>query len=293
VARRHRHHHHHHEGRVRHVWKRWTGSELAEAPVVGDLFPSDNLYPSDLLFPGGATQIVVVDPWEFDLDRGRLTIGTETIGYSVPDPEADFPVFDLDTPLVGTYDVGEPVSFVTPLGIVRYAEVQETGQEEAVPAIVHHSLYDKLALGPRAEGAEELAVMERHGEDLVVVDVKGKAPNVDGQFIDAETVSGERSRGRDAGGAWPFCGRAVRSGFARGDGLENTTSTTPADLATVGPSVTLDVPSNAMVALFVRAEIKPNGASGQGLVYITEATDFPPGVSCRYFRGALLAPSYL
>lgn len=58
---------------------------------------------------------------------------------------------------------------------------------------------------------------------------------------------------------------------------QSTSSTTVTDLATVGPTVTLEVPANGLVALLAEVTLTPSGAS-TGFVYLQEPTDFSAGI---------------
>src|SRR5437870_2469617 len=54
---------------------------------------------------------------------------------------------------------------------------------------------------------------------------------------------------------------------------ETTTSTSATDLATPGPSLSVDVPPNAMVMIYIEVELKTS--SGTVAISLYEATDMP------------------
>lgn len=61
----------------------------------------------------------------------------------------------------------------------------------------------------------------------------------------------------------------TRRGTATVAASQNTTSTTFADMGTVGPEVTVNVPANGMVAVFVKCDCRANGG-GTANVHIDE-----------------------
>lgn len=72
----------------------------------------------------------------------------------------------------------------------------------------------------------------------------------------------------DTGTVWVEMERRPQRGYAEVLTGQSTTSTTPGDLATVGPSVTLDVPANGRVGLFAAVVI--GGAAVDGIVTLAE-----------------------
>lgn len=66
-------------------------------------------------------------------------------------------------------------------------------------------------------------------------------------------------------------------GYAAVATSQTTSSTSFADLATVGPQVTVNVPANGIVAVYAEATINP-GSGGAALVGLHEPTDQPSAI---------------
>ena len=54
---------------------------------------------------------------------------------------------------------------------------------------------------------------------------------------------------------------------------QSTSSASPTDLSTVGPSVTVDVPANGFVYVYAEATLNPASSGGAAIVSLYEATD--------------------
>lgn len=54
---------------------------------------------------------------------------------------------------------------------------------------------------------------------------------------------------------------------------ETTTSTTPTNLSTAGPSIDLVIPSNALVAFFVQATMNSDNAANTARVYLNDSVE--------------------
>lgn len=74
-------------------------------------------------------------------------------------------------------------------------------------------------------------------------------------------------------------GSTIRSDYAEVLTSQATGSAGPTDLATVGPTCAVTVPTNGFVAVYASAEINPTGGGENGTVYLVEATDIPAGVA--------------
>ena len=134
----------------------------------------DHLVGSVLLTQSGTT-LTVEDPDEFG-EAGTLQIGDETENYTVVDDE-----LILDSALSGTYAADDPV-LVYPPQTERNALVLEAGSDEEVEAVVPHNLHALLSSGTRDGG--ELVACEVVGDELQVVDVVARKPEIDGEFVD-------------------------------------------------------------------------------------------------------------
>ena len=139
----------------------------------------------------GATTIEVADPTDFD-DSGQLQIGSETPTYSAVDEDTG--VITLDAPLVSAYlaDDGVDVTLY-PAAYVRYATLvgaDDLEDEEGMKARVPLALYDKLPIGVRdlSAGEGETCQAAFFGDELVLTDITGELPLVDGSFIDPTTL---------------------------------------------------------------------------------------------------------
>lgn len=129
-------------------------------------------------------------------------------------------------------------------------------------------------------------------DDIIAVDSQGTLanrplstpgnPGKIGRYYKA-TDTGQLFR--DHGGGWD---EITLGGARRAHAVvateQATTSNAYANLATVGPSVTLDVPANALVLFVAQADIKFSPGAGGGLQFavmgIHEATDVAAPASC-------------
>lgn len=134
----------------------------------------------------GAGEITVADGEEFNPEGGQLQIGDEQHGYTV-----DGDTLTLDGTLADAYEEGEPV-LVHPPGAERWAWVREPGGEESLQVRVPHALWDRIPLGIREEAQGEEVECELTTDGVAVIaDVVGRAPVVDGSFIEPNTVEPE------------------------------------------------------------------------------------------------------
>lgn len=157
----------------------------------------------------GATEIELVDPDDFDEPADPAeepgAEPTELAGLLVdPDDEEttepitytavnyDTAVVSLAAPLAATWPAGTLVR-IDPDVDEREATVRlGEDPEDLLDAFIRHDLYDKLEEGIRAEGEGEAVVLEEEEEDegvWWVVDVLGKAPEVDGSYIAPGTIA--------------------------------------------------------------------------------------------------------
>lgn len=138
----------------------------------------------DLL--AGSDVIGVEDPADFSPDGGELELGGVEYGYSAVEDNGDI---SLDAGLDADAFAGDPV-WLAPATVERFAHVRLDDQEEALVARVPHALYDRLPVGVREESPEpELAELGRDPDgELIVSDVLVREPQIDGSYIDPDTL---------------------------------------------------------------------------------------------------------
>lgn len=130
-------------------------------------------------------------------DAGTLQIGSEIKTY-VTDPVALTLI--ISSGLANGYSQ-QTFVFVSPKIITRRAILNPPDRPNmvyddsvaveglgSVAATVPHALWDKLPLGLRASNEGELASLAFQGGRLVIVDIVGRTPSVDGSFITPNTV---------------------------------------------------------------------------------------------------------
>ena len=161
----------------------------------------------------GASTIQVENPWQFNLDDGQLQIGSDIYTFTVPEylalvaPQSDSsvpaPVAGEEDPIndefsyagvlnispnaVNAYSAEDPV-YLYPNVTERWALVKQDDTGEPLHARVAYGLYPLIPEGVRTENQGEVVVMEHNGQDLVVVDLYGTPPTMDGGFITPGTV---------------------------------------------------------------------------------------------------------
>lgn len=152
--------------RVISVAERYFGSELSAAASATD------------------GSIFVNDLTEFD-ESGQLQIGSEVFDYTAVDEDTG--EITLDGTLASSYDEEEGV-YIYPLTVERIAYLSISDEDEDIQARIPHSLYDKLPVGIRDTGETESVSVDYDGDELVVLDVLGKAPVVDAAYIDVTNL---------------------------------------------------------------------------------------------------------
>ncbi|MFE9497260.1 hypothetical protein [Streptomyces collinus] len=129
----------------------------------------------------GATTLKVMDAADFNEEGGSLVLEDQTLIYLSVDMEADTIV--LASPLAADYDNGLPL-YITPLSYEKQAVVVLDGFDEAITAIVPHSLYDRLPDGIREDFARESVTIELENSTWLVKNVYGIVPTIDGQYLE-------------------------------------------------------------------------------------------------------------
>src|SRR5690625_2364065 len=146
----------------------------------------------------GETTLHVDAAWDFQTDGGTLTIDEVAYEYTsvafATDPDTgddvdDEPaVIELSSGLEQEQVDGDLV-LTFPHSETKVARVEARGFGSTVEARVPHALYDRLAEG--IWGGEEEAPsvgIEPDGDGWVVSDIRGQEPDVDGSYIDPETM---------------------------------------------------------------------------------------------------------
>lgn len=149
--------------------------------------------------PAGSTVLVVEDAADFDGAGGELLLGaTEVIAYSAADDEAG--TLTLATPTAAAWEVDTRVEVWDSATGARVTEtvaqvlVDGTDQwGDALEAVVDHALIPYLPEGIRDPDPEsgtigEAVALTWRGDELVVLNIIGRQPIMDGSMIDPETL---------------------------------------------------------------------------------------------------------
>jgi hypothetical protein len=129
----------------------------------------------------GSTQLKIMDAADFNEEGGSLILDGLTLDYVSADIEAD--TLTLASPLGADYEDGVPLS-ISPLTYEKQAVVVLDGFDEALTAIIPHSLYDRLPDGIREEFGRESVTIELQNSTWKVSDVYGKEPVIDGSYLE-------------------------------------------------------------------------------------------------------------
>ena len=137
----------------------------------------------------GAGTIIVSDGTEFD-ESGTIQLGAEIMPYS--DVNEDTGVITLIGTLASTHTADDPV-YVYPLSQERLAYLAEGDSpqdEEGMAARIPHALWDKIPVGIRdlVAGEGETVQADFISDELVIFELVGQDPVVDGSFIDPITL---------------------------------------------------------------------------------------------------------
>jgi hypothetical protein len=153
--------------------------------------------------PIGATELTVEDGADFNASGGYAILGgTEVVEFSSADDEAR--TLTLVAPLTAAWPADTRVelwdetanTLVVETVAQLLSEGGDAGAGDSLEAIVDHSLIpflpegirggteDEPARGPVGEAVE----VERRGDELVVVNILGQAPVLNGAMIDPDTL---------------------------------------------------------------------------------------------------------
>lgn len=137
--------------------------------------------------PAGAMTVEIFDVLDFEDLPGSVIINGTVYGYGAASTATN--TLSLSTPLVENVDEGELV-LVHPPAVENVAHVLVDWGEDAIRAVVPHTLVDKFAVGIREEDAQESVLVEEERGRWVVRNIVGLDPVVDGSYLEEETVPG-------------------------------------------------------------------------------------------------------
>lgn len=129
----------------------------------------------------GATTLKVMDAADFNEEGGSFILDDQTLDYVSADIETD--TLELVSPLAADYEDSVPL-YINPLTREKQAVVVLDGYDEALTAVVPHSLYDRLPDGIREEFNRESVTIELENSTWKVKDVYGKEPVIDGSYLE-------------------------------------------------------------------------------------------------------------
>ncbi len=138
----------------------------------------------------GAGTITVSDGTDFDL-QGELQLGSEIMTYS--DVNEDTGVITLVGTLASTHTADDPV-YVYPQSQERIAYLvagDNPQDEEGMAARIPHALWDKIPVGIRswADGEGESVQADFISDELVIQELTGQDPVIDGTFVNLTGVT--------------------------------------------------------------------------------------------------------
>jgi len=129
----------------------------------------------------GSTILQVMDAADFNEEGGSFILDDQEFTYLSADLELDTLV--LAEPLAIGYEDAVPL-YISPLTHEKQAVVVLDGFDEAITAVVPHSLYDRLPDGIREDFTRESVTIELLGSTWYVKDIYGKEPVIDGSYLE-------------------------------------------------------------------------------------------------------------
>lgn len=129
----------------------------------------------------GSTQLKIMDAADFNEEGGSLILDGVTLSYLSADMEAD--TLTLASPLAADFESAVPL-YISPLTYEKQAVVVLDGYDEALTAVVPHSLYDRLTDGIREDFMRESVTIELENNTWLVKNVYGKEPVIDGSYLE-------------------------------------------------------------------------------------------------------------
>lgn len=132
-----------------------------------------------------ATVLPVESTTDFSEDGGDILVLDTVLSYI--NVLAEESSLTLSAPLPFAV-VAEDAVLVHPLAEEKRALVQLSEDEEAQPCRIPHDLQDRFTDGIRDEAERESVYVEFDGSDYILYDAVDKVPNIDGTYIDPETL---------------------------------------------------------------------------------------------------------
>ena len=135
----------------------------------------------------GATVLVVADVVDFDA-VGSVQVDAEVVAYTAVDEDAA--TITLAAPTAAAH-VTDAAVVCYPAATERLATLigaADSDDDEAMIARVPHALYDRLPVGVRPVDQGEAVQADFSLDDLLIHDITGEVPIVDGSFIDPDTL---------------------------------------------------------------------------------------------------------
>jgi hypothetical protein len=133
----------------------------------------------------GATTVTLVNIQDFNSTTGQVEIGGYIYLYTSLDPTTF--VMTLSPGLVTDVDAGTRINLY-PYVTEKWATVELQANDDAVLALVPHSLWDRLAEGVRDPGDQEPVEIDQQAGDWIVADIVATVPLMSGEFIDPGTA---------------------------------------------------------------------------------------------------------
>ncbi|MEU3599898.1 hypothetical protein ABZ714_14400 [Streptomyces sp. NPDC006798] len=129
----------------------------------------------------GVSTLQLMDASDFNAEGGSFILNGVTIVYTAAD--ADIDTVTLSAPLASDALNGDRLE-VYPQSVEKQAVVVVDGFDEAITAIVPHSLHDRLADGIREDFNRESVTVSLQNNIWFVENVFGIAPIIDGQYLE-------------------------------------------------------------------------------------------------------------
>lgn len=162
--------------------------------MIGTVYEvSDEVLTAELVVSASSGEEIL---WVNDVSQfSELSQGGGTLRINWVD---SYDYLDID-PLTGEIFLADPLTDdyalwvkVQPMPEARQktAMVMLAGsQEDAIDAVVTHSLYDRIATGIRAEGLQEVVQVDLVNRRYTVIDVLDRSPVIDSSFLDEIPLS--------------------------------------------------------------------------------------------------------
>lgn len=139
----------------------------------------------------GETVLTLARVDDLPVAPGQVLLEGELLDYTAvtpdPDPDVEQGTIDLLLPITVDLDEGD-ILVVSPIMQEKWATVELQADDDAVFALVPHSLWDRIPEGVREPEDQEYAIVDKQEGDWVVLDVLNEAPFVDGDYIDPATL---------------------------------------------------------------------------------------------------------